>query len=278
MSSRSCASPTASGPDLRTSHTALLSLPAVPSILGFDPRYQFIHADDIPACSSTPTRHDLPGVYNAAADGVLALSEVASLLGSRPRPSCRRGGQASPPPPCAGSACELPPEMLRQLRYGRGLDNRRLKAAGYAFRATSRETVLAFADHLRMRHIAEQDGATATSARSRSSCAGAPAWAAATASAGAPAPEQLAQLARALESLQGGGGALAPRGDGSRGLARHVAAPARPPPPAARADAELSRRPVVGDVEDADLAERDPAGADQFDHAQRDVRVELLAG
>src|SRR5207248_5049388 len=34
------------GPDLRTSHTALLSLPVVPTILGFDPRYQFIHEDD----------------------------------------------------------------------------------------------------------------------------------------------------------------------------------------------------------------------------------------
>ena len=35
--------------------------------------------------------------------------------------------------------------MLQQLRYGRALDNRKLKAAGYAFRATSRETVQAFA-------------------------------------------------------------------------------------------------------------------------------------
>ena len=30
------------GPDFATSHTAILSLPAVPSILGFDPRYQFM--------------------------------------------------------------------------------------------------------------------------------------------------------------------------------------------------------------------------------------------
>src|SRR3954468_17432733 len=30
------------GPDLRTAHAALFSLPVVPSILGFDPRYQFI--------------------------------------------------------------------------------------------------------------------------------------------------------------------------------------------------------------------------------------------
>jgi UDP-glucose 4-epimerase len=69
------------GPDLRTSHTALLSLPAVPCILGFDPRYQFIHEDDIHGVLEHASLADLPGVYNAAGDGVLALSEVASLLG-----------------------------------------------------------------------------------------------------------------------------------------------------------------------------------------------------
>ena len=35
------------GPDVRTSHIALFSLPAVPMILGFDPRYQFVHEDDV---------------------------------------------------------------------------------------------------------------------------------------------------------------------------------------------------------------------------------------
>jgi len=44
------------GPDLRTSHSALLSLPVVPSILGFDPRYQFIHEDDITGASGRPSR------------------------------------------------------------------------------------------------------------------------------------------------------------------------------------------------------------------------------
>ena len=62
-------------------HSALLSLPAVPGILGFDPRYQFIHEDDIVGALHHAATNDLPGIYNAAPDGVLALSEVASLLG-----------------------------------------------------------------------------------------------------------------------------------------------------------------------------------------------------
>ena len=44
---RRCASPTGSARTCAPRHTALLSLPAVPMILGFDPRYQFIHEDDI---------------------------------------------------------------------------------------------------------------------------------------------------------------------------------------------------------------------------------------
>ena len=70
------------GPDLRTAHAALFALPVLPSILGFDPRYQFIHEDDIVGVLEHAVREELPGVYNAAGDGVLVLSEVASLLGA----------------------------------------------------------------------------------------------------------------------------------------------------------------------------------------------------
>ena len=69
------------GPDVQTSHRMLFSLPVVPMILGFDPRYQFVHEDDVVAALAHGLRNDLPGIYNVAADGVLALSEVAGLLG-----------------------------------------------------------------------------------------------------------------------------------------------------------------------------------------------------
>jgi UDP-glucose 4-epimerase len=43
--------------------------------------------------------------------------------------------------------------MLNQLRFGRGLDNRRYKASGFEYGYTSRETVVAFAKHLRLHPI-----------------------------------------------------------------------------------------------------------------------------
>ena len=141
------------GPDIETSHTALLALPAVPAILGFDPRYQFIHEDDISGVLEHAARHDLPGVYNAAGDGVLALSEVASLLGKPLAPILPPWGTGIAAAALRRTGVKIPPEVLQQLRYGRALDNRRLKAAGYAFRATTRETVQAFAEHLRVRGL-----------------------------------------------------------------------------------------------------------------------------
>jgi UDP-glucose 4-epimerase len=48
--------------------------------------------------------------------------------------------------------------MLAQLRFGRGVDNRKLKAAGAPLRHTTRETVQAFAEHLRVAAV-KGDGA-----------------------------------------------------------------------------------------------------------------------
>ena len=48
------------------------------------------------------------------------------------------------------SAFGFPDEVLQQLRYGRGLDNRALKQSGYRFGLTTREAVQAFAEALRL--------------------------------------------------------------------------------------------------------------------------------
>ncbi|MEI2701054.1 MAG: NAD-dependent epimerase/dehydratase family protein, partial [Baekduia sp.] len=70
------------GPDVRSAWQRYLSAPVIPTILGFDPRIQFIHEDDMAHCLEHAVRFDLDGIYNCAADGVLALSEVAGLLGT----------------------------------------------------------------------------------------------------------------------------------------------------------------------------------------------------
>jgi UDP-glucose 4-epimerase len=90
---------------------------------------------------------------------VLVLSEVASLLGKPLAPVLPPWGTGMAAAALRRVGVRIPPEMLQPLRYGRGLDNRRLKATGYHLRATSRETVLAFAEHLRVRDLRPALGA-----------------------------------------------------------------------------------------------------------------------
>ena len=138
------------GPDVRTSHIALFSLPAVPMILGFDPRYQFVHEDDVVHALEHVVQRELPGVFNVAADGVLALSEVAGLLGKTYAPILPPWGTGLAAGVMRRLGLNIPPEMLSQMRFGRGVDNRRLKAAGFEYGYTSREAALALGEHLRL--------------------------------------------------------------------------------------------------------------------------------
>jgi UDP-glucose 4-epimerase len=141
------------GPDVETSHTKLLSLPVVPMILGFDPRYQFVHEDDVVRALAHVTQFDLPGIFNVGGDGVLALSEVAGLLGKQYLPVLPPWGTSLALGPLRRLGVPVPAEMLGQLRFGRGLDNRKLKATGFVYRYTTRETVQAFAEYLRLQPI-----------------------------------------------------------------------------------------------------------------------------
>jgi UDP-glucose 4-epimerase len=145
------------GPDVRTSHIGLFSLPAVPMILGFDPRYQFVHEDDVVHALEHAVSHRLPGVYNVAGDGVLALSEVAGLLGKPYAPILPFWGTGLATAVLRRAGVNIPPEALNQLRFGRGLDNRRYKAAGFHYQYTSREAVLKLGEHLRLHPLLRGD-------------------------------------------------------------------------------------------------------------------------
>ena len=141
------------GSDVRTSHTNLFDLPAVPMVAGFDPRYQFVDQDDVVRALAFAVRHDLHGIFNVAADGVLALSEVISLLGKRPAPLLPPYATGLGAVPLRALGVRIPTEMLAQMRYGRGLDNRLYKARGFTYDYTTRETVQRLAAHQRLHPV-----------------------------------------------------------------------------------------------------------------------------
>ena len=165
------------GPDLRTSHTRLLALPVVPTILGFDPRYQFIHEDDIVgALEHAVARRPAAASTTSPATACSRSREVAGLLGKPLAPVLPPWGTGLAAPALRRRrACASRREMLNQLRFGRGLDNRRLQGrrlplplhdprGGHQARRAPAPA---------RRCCAARASPTATSARSRSSCAGA---------------------------------------------------------------------------------------------------------
>jgi UDP-glucose 4-epimerase len=141
------------GPDVDTSHTRMFSLPAVPMIFGFDPRYQFVHEDDVVHALEHCALNDVGGTYNVAADGVLALSEVVGLLGKRYLPVLPPWGTGLAVGPLRRLGLRVPDEMLNQLRFGRGVDNRKLKATGFRYQYTTREAVLNLGENMRLRPV-----------------------------------------------------------------------------------------------------------------------------
>jgi UDP-glucose 4-epimerase len=141
------------GPDLRTSWQTYLGLPVVPTILGFDPRVQFIHEDDMANCLEHAVRYDLDGIFNCAADGVLVLSEVVDLLGKTMAPLLPPWGTGAATAALRRAGVPIQAEMLPQLRFGRALDNRRFKATGFRYQHTTREAVLRLREQQKLEPI-----------------------------------------------------------------------------------------------------------------------------
>ena len=145
------------GEEIDTPITRALQLPLAPAVFGFDPRLQFVHEVDVIRAIMFVLEHDCDGTFNVAGDGLLPWSEVASLCGKRlaPLPPVGRG--------LAGAVLsrlgiDMPPELVELLTYGRGVDNRRLRNAGFDYLSTSAGAVRAFAEAARLRHtVGDED-------------------------------------------------------------------------------------------------------------------------
>lgn len=64
-----------------TTLTRLFSLPMVPTVLGRDPRLQFVHMDDALEVLTRAVVEDHPGTFNVAGPGVLLLSQAVRRAG-----------------------------------------------------------------------------------------------------------------------------------------------------------------------------------------------------
>jgi len=132
------------GPGVQSPITSYFRLPVVPTVLGYDPRLQFLHEDDLLRVLRHAVTDGPAGTFNVAGDGILMLSQAIRRL---QRPSVALPGFAVGR---LGSVlrqarlADFSPEQLGFLTYGRGVDTTRMREElGFT---PARTTAEAFAD------------------------------------------------------------------------------------------------------------------------------------
>lgn len=135
------------GPGVDSPLTRYFSLPLVPTVLGFDPRLQFIHDDDGLEVLHRMAMEEHPGTYNVSGEGVMMMSQAI-----------RRAGRPALPVPAqlvqSGGEffrrmgiADFSPEQIQLLSHGRAVDCARL-VAELGWRP-AHSTVQAFDDFVR---------------------------------------------------------------------------------------------------------------------------------
>ena len=132
------------GPRVTTAMTGYFRMPVLPTVLGFNPRMQFLHESDALDVLQHSALGDVAGTYNVAGDGVVTLDQAVRRLG---RPSVPMPAFAIP---AFGSATgqarnvDFSREQIAFLTYGRGLETVRMREMlGFTPRF---DTAEAFAD------------------------------------------------------------------------------------------------------------------------------------
>ncbi len=134
------------GPTITSAMSGYFGLPVLPSVLGFNPRLQFLHEQDALDVLQHAATSEVAGTYNVAGDGVLTLSQVVRRLG---RPTLPMPAALVP---SFGSAlrqtkvADFSPDAVAFLTFGRGLDTTRMRTMlGFEPRYTTEQALADFA-------------------------------------------------------------------------------------------------------------------------------------
>jgi nucleoside-diphosphate-sugar epimerase/1-acyl-sn-glycerol-3-phosphate acyltransferase len=109
------------GPTVSNPLTRYFELPVCPTVLGFDPRLQFLHESDTERVLERAVLGPaVRGTFNIAGDGVVLLSQAIRIAGKPPLPI------PEPLVPVVaegvGRVVDFSPEQVRFLQYGRVAD------------------------------------------------------------------------------------------------------------------------------------------------------------
>jgi nucleoside-diphosphate-sugar epimerase/1-acyl-sn-glycerol-3-phosphate acyltransferase len=133
------------GPTVSNPLTRYFELPLCPTVLGFDPRLQFLHeADTERVLERAVLGPAVRGTFNVAGDGVVLLSQAIRIAGKPPAPI------PEPLVPAVAAALhrtvDFSPEQARFLQYGRVADTRAARRKlGFTPKWSSQEAFRDFA-------------------------------------------------------------------------------------------------------------------------------------
>lgn len=126
------------GPTVRTNISEYLSLPVVPTALGFDPRLQLLHEEDAVEALYRSLLGDASGIFNIAADGVVFLSQAIRMMGRTQLPLLLPAAQPTAALLRRMRVIDFPRDQLNLILYGRVVNTRRAHARlGFAPRFTT---------------------------------------------------------------------------------------------------------------------------------------------
>ncbi|HEY3530427.1 MAG TPA: NAD-dependent epimerase/dehydratase family protein [Nocardioides sp.] len=132
------------GPHVTSPITSYFRLPAIPTVLGFDPRLQFVHETDLMRVLTHCVQTEVAGTFNIAGDGVLLLSQAVRRLRKAAVPLVRPAVGGIAAALVSARMADFSPEQLEFLTFGRGLDTTRMRTElGFEPAYTTEE---AFAD------------------------------------------------------------------------------------------------------------------------------------
>jgi UDP-glucose 4-epimerase len=115
------------GPGLRTGLTDYLTLPVLPTPLGYDARLQLLHEDDALQALLLATIGPPVGIVNVAGDGVITVRQAARLAGRPTVPvPLSAGGLLGQLVKRAGLA-DFSQDQMQYLAFGRGMDTTRMR-------------------------------------------------------------------------------------------------------------------------------------------------------
>jgi UDP-glucose 4-epimerase len=129
-----------------TTVTRYFLQPVIPTVLGRDPRLQFVHLDDALEVLHRSVVEEHPGTYNLAGPGVLTLSQAIRRAGRVAVPVLEPGLSGAASVARAMGFGRYGLDQLDLLVHGRVVDTTRL-ISEYAF--TPRSTAAAFDDFIR---------------------------------------------------------------------------------------------------------------------------------